>query len=201
MPSQLTNSASCCEITQRYTPSSLTAVIADFLDAESTRVAERTGAFFGALDRLFRRSLEQTMAAIVDPELNQRRALVRLNPTFFSLYPDSVDVHAKVDALTRSQENPEWVRWLQNFLAEHQSRLTTTDTELLASVCHGALMGVVSRCVELPDRDSVFAEAKVELLLLLLRYLMCTPPTRQDCQRYLNALDIERNSPEERELS
>jgi AcrR family transcriptional regulator len=164
------------------------AVIADFLDGEATRFAERTAELFSVIDRLSRHSLEHTLAAIVELELDQRRALVEIIPAFFERYPQSVDIHAKVDALTRARDNPAWASWLPDFLAQHRSQLHDIDVDLLAIVCHGALKGVVTRCSESPDGSEASADAKVELLFLLLSYLMASPPGRDDCRRYLREL-------------
>ncbi len=164
------------------------AVIADFLDHEAMGVARRTAELFNVVDRLSKQSLEHTLAAIVELELDQRRALVRLNPAFFARYPESVDVHAKVNALTQSRQNPEWGDWLPGFLLQHHERLASDDVNLLASICHGALMGVLVRCADLPDEDDAFAKAKVELLVLLLAYLLPTSPDRDHCEGLLRNL-------------
>ena len=169
------------------------AVLADFLEQEAGRIAQRTAETFALIDRLSRQSLELTLAAVIELELEQRRALTRLNPGFFARYPQGVDVHAKVEALTRSRENPGWTTWLPEFLAQHRARLRSGDTGLLAALCQGALQGVVAQTPALPQDAAGFAHAKVELLLLLLNYLLAQPPSMEDCARLFSELSVMRD--------
>lgn len=164
------------------------AVLADYFDREADRIARRTAQLFEVVDRLSQRSLEHTLAAIVELELEQRRVLMRLNPDFFSRYPGGVDVHARVEALTRSQQNPGWEAWLPDFLARHRSRLRRNDTGLLASICHGALRGVVNPGAGLPPDAAGSDAARAELLFLLLGYLLARPPSMDDCERYFGEI-------------
>ncbi len=177
-------------------------VFAIRLEQEADRIARRTAELFEVVDRLSRRSLEHTLAAIVELELEQRRALTRLNPDFFSRYPGGVDVHARVEALTRSQQNPGWESWLPDFLGRYRSRLRGDDPVLLASVCHGALQGVVDR-LSWPPRDAAAGPdtARAELLFLLLGYLLATPPSMDDCERFFGELGTAADSPAGRDAA
>ena len=55
---------------------------------------------FVEIARLSRISLAQTLAAIVDMEIEQRLMLHRMDPVFFAAYRHSFDVHRRVDELT-----------------------------------------------------------------------------------------------------
>lgn len=164
------------------------AVIADFIDHEADGLAQRAADSFSLINRLSQTSLELTMAAIVDLEMAQQQTLVRLHPVFFHRYPEGANVHARVDALTRSQDNPDWASWLPDFLAGHRAQLRDTDPRMLAGMCQGVLHGVVTATSAAPVDAQGFAEARAELLFLLLTYLLKDPPSIADCRAFLDEL-------------
>ena len=165
------------------------AILADYFEHEATRIAEHAAALFELIDRLSRKSLEHTLAAIVELELSQRRALTRMNPEFFARYPQGVDIHHKVEALTRARENPDWATWLPRFLEQHQQKLRIRDTQRLAGICQAALRGVNSLSSPAAWEDDDPVTAKVETLALLLRYLLDKPPTTEACRVLFEEID------------
>lgn len=165
------------------------AILADFYDAESSAFAAMAAQRFRLLDRLSKESLEKTLAAIIDLELQQILALSRLHPGFFAQYRGNFDIHDKVNELTQSQHNPSWEQWFPQFLNAHASRLRAADIDLLSEVAYRALQGAL-QTISLERVKALGSEAlKTELLYLLLSYLLAEPPTVDDCRAFFGALD------------
>jgi len=129
---------------------------------------------FGEIDRISRVSLEDTLAAIVDMEVEQRLMLQRMDPAFYRAYQHSFDIHRQINELQVSQSFPGWDEWLIAFLERHRERLRSEDIASLSRIASHALSGVL---LSISSEDPELLEQegfKQELVTLLLRYL-CQP--------------------------
>lgn len=126
------------------------------------------------IEQLSRVSLEDTLAAIVDMEVEQRLMLHRMDPEFYRAYQHSFDIHRQINELTISLSNPGWDEWLPRFLELHKERLRSGDIDKLSRIASHTLSGVLlstsSQEPELLEQECF----KQELVTLLLNYL-CKP--------------------------
>lgn len=138
---------------------------------EYTHAAQKRIREIGRLSQI---SLEDTLAAIVDMEVEQRLMLHRMDPDFYCAYQHSFDVHRQINELQVSQSYPGWDEWLAAFLTQHRERLRSDDIPRLSRITSHALSGVLlsasSEEPELLEQESF----KRELLTLLMNYLCNT---------------------------
>ena len=126
---------------------------------------------FSEIDKLSRASLEDTLAAIVEMEVEQRLMLLAMDAEFYRAYQHNFDIHRKINELTISMSNPGWEEWFPDFLQRHKERLRSNDVQRLSRIASHAITGVLLSAIsEDPDlltRD----EFKEDLSTLLIRYL------------------------------
>ncbi|WP_188109592.1 TetR/AcrR family transcriptional regulator [Pseudohalioglobus sediminis] len=123
------------------------------------------------IERLSRVSLEDTLAAIVDMEVEQRLMLQRMDPEFYRAYQHSFDIHRQINELQISRSHPGWDEWLASFLRRHKAKLRSNDIDKLSRIASHALSGVLlSASSEEPELLEQ-ASFRQELVTLLLRYL------------------------------
>ncbi|WP_162846020.1 TetR/AcrR family transcriptional regulator [Seongchinamella sediminis] len=150
------------------------AVLAEVFQDQVRQYKEAAVKRLGEIDRLSRVSLEDTLAAIIAMEIEQRLILHRMDPAFYQAYQHSFDIHRQINDLQLSQSFPGWDDWLREFLELHRQRLRTDDIDslsrMLSHTLSGVLLSVSSEEPELLEQTA-FRE---ELLTLLLRYL-CRP--------------------------
>ena len=147
------------------------AVLADVFEEQISQYTNAARERFLAIDRLSRNSLEDTLAAIVEMEIDQRLMLYRMDPQFYRVYQHSFDVHRRIDDLTIALSNPGWDEWFPRFLARHADRLRSRDVDLLSRVASHALAGVLLSTVA--EEPALLEQEcfKEEVLKLLLSYL------------------------------
>ena len=126
---------------------------------------------FIEIDRLSRKTLEGTLKAIVEMEIEHRRLLHHMNSEFYRVYQHSFDVHQRVNELTISLDNPSWEHWFPQFLSYHREKLRSQDLDALSRMARHSLEGtLLTTLAENPEQldEDAF---KDELLTLLLNYL------------------------------
>jgi len=147
------------------------AVLAEVFEDRVRQFAQAARERFAEIDRLSRTSLEDTLAAIVEMEFDQRVVLLRMDPQFYRAYQHSFDIHRQINDLTIALNNPGWDEWFPRFLARYADRLRSRDVELLSRVVSHALAGLLLSTVaeepELLEQDAY----KEEVVTLLLAYL------------------------------
>lgn len=159
----------------RYFPNK-EAVLAEVFEQQIQAHLQAARERIGEIERLSHHSLEQTLAAIIDMEVEQRLNMQRLEPEFHRVYQQSVDLHRRINDLSVSLDNPSWDAWFPQLLELHRERLRPIDPELLSHVARSTLEGLlVAALDEIPE--SVSSESlKAEILQVLLRYLLRTEP-------------------------
>ena len=147
------------------------AVLAEVFQEQVRKYKDAAVERFAEIDRLSRISLEDTLAAIVDMEVEQRLMLHRMDPAFYRAYQHSFDIHRQINELQLSQSYPGWDEWLVALLERHRERLRTDDIDRLSRIASHALSGVLlsisSEEPELLEQQGF----RQELVALLLRYL------------------------------
>jgi AcrR family transcriptional regulator len=147
------------------------AVLAEVFEEQISQYTRAARERFLEIERLSRRSLEDTLSAIVDMEVDQRLLLYRMDPQFYRAYQHSFDIHRRVNELTIALSNPGWEEWFPRFLERHTDRLRSRDVGLLSRVASHALAGVLlSTVAEEPELLDT-AAFKEEVVTLLLGYL------------------------------
>jgi len=147
------------------------AVLAEVFEDRISQYAQAARERFVEIDRLSRTSLEATLAAIVEMEVEQRLMLYRMDPQFYRAYQHSFDIHRRINDLTLALNNPGWDEWFPRFLARHADRLRSPDVELMSRVASHALAGLLlSTVAEEPELLEQQAY-KEEVCNLLLAYL------------------------------
>lgn len=152
------------------------AVLAEVFEEQVRNYAALARARFADIDRLSRVSLENTLRAIVDMEIEQRQLLLRMEPAFYRTYQHSFDIHRRVNEMTQSMDNPGWQQWFPTFLSRHRHRLRSDDFGLLSRIALHALSGTLQEMVAEDPQCLGEATTREELLTLLLNYLCHTPP-------------------------
>lgn len=150
------------------------AVLAEVFQDQVRQFTDPAVTRFEEIARLSRVSLEETLAAIVDMEIEQRLMLHRMDPAFYRVYQHSFDVHRQINESQVAQSYPGWDEWLRSLLEHHRQRLRSEDIDTLARMLNhslsGILLSVSSEEAELLEQ----AAFREELVSLLLRYL-CRP--------------------------
>lgn len=176
------------------------AVLADFYEIESAALADLSTERFALINRLSKKSLEKTLAAIIDLEVQQLHVLSRLHPDFFASYHASYDIHERVNSLTKEHQNPSWEEWFPEFLGLHGNRLRSRNLRLLSDVAYGALRGAMQTVVRLnqesaashtdsPVTATELTTLKCEILYLLLAYLLQDRPCAEQCKQFFDLKD------------
>ena len=147
------------------------AILADVFEEQIRQYTATAAERFEDIDRLSRVSLEDTLRAIVDMEVEQCLMLYQMDPDFYRAYQHSFDIHRRINELTISLSNPAWEEWFPRFLAQHRDKLRSDDVDLLSRIAShtlsGALVSTVSKEPELLHREGF----KRELFELLRGYL------------------------------
>jgi len=148
------------------------AVLANVYEESLEQLAEQGKRRLLKLQALSEHSLEETLAQIIDWEIEQTLFLHTLNPEFFREYQSSFDAHQRINEMTQSLDNPSWEVWTVEFLGKHRSRLRSDDLALLGFVLRHTLQGNLQGGIR--ENPEYFAEAsfKQELLNLLLGFLL-----------------------------
>lgn len=147
------------------------AVLAEVFEEQISQYTHAAQERFLEIDRLSRESLEDTLAAIVQMEVDQQLMLYRMDPQFYRAYQHSFDIHRRVNDLTISLSNPGWEEWFPRFLSRHTDRLRSRDVELLSRVASHALAGVLLSTVAEEPELLEQASFREEVFKLLLSYL------------------------------
>lgn len=148
------------------------AVLAEVFKEQIERYTQTARERFEEIETLSRESLEDTLAAIIDMEIDQRLLLYRMDPEFYRIYQHSFDIHRRVNELTVSMDNPSWEDWFPRFLGYHRHRLRQGDLGLMSQMARHALEGtLLATLVEQPQQLQS-QSFKRELLTLLLGYLL-----------------------------
>ncbi|WP_238946884.1 TetR/AcrR family transcriptional regulator [Seongchinamella unica] len=147
------------------------AVLADVFQQQIQQYQDTAIKRFGEIDRLSRVSLEDTLAAIVDMEVEQRLMLHRMDPAFYKAYQHSFDIHRQINEMQISQSYPGWDEWLCELLERHRERLRGSDIKRLSRIASHTLSGVLLSASS--DEPELLAQEsfRKELVNLLLRYL------------------------------
>ncbi|MDE0951166.1 MAG: TetR/AcrR family transcriptional regulator [Halioglobus sp.] len=161
----------------RYFPNK-EAVLAEVFEKQIEGYAEKIRKRIGEIERLSHESLEKTLAAIIDMEIEQRLALVRMEPEFYGLYQRSLDFHRRTNELSVSLDNLSWEAWFPRLLGQHRERLRNGGLEAMSHIARSALEGLlVTALSNIPETLNTQA-LKGEILDLLLRYLLADPEQR-----------------------
>lgn len=160
----------------RYFPNK-EAVLAEVFERHIEQYTADARSRIGDIERLSHESLEETLSAIISMEVDQRLALLRMEPEFYQLYQQSLDFHQRIDELSVAMDNLPWDVWFTRLLSQHQHRLRPGNVEVLSHIARTALDGVLvtalSDVPEALDGETL----KSEILALLLRYLLREPAT------------------------
>ena len=124
-----------------------------------------------AIHELSLSSLEDTLRAIVEMEVEQHLLLYRMDPVFYRVYHHSFDIHHRINELTQSLDNPGWDEWFPGFLERHRSRLRDTDPHLLSRLTSHALRSIPLSIMATEPHLLEQAAFKEELFVMLLGYL------------------------------
>ena len=155
------------------------AVLVDVYDEIIGALLVRARERFEEIDRLAGQSLELTLAAIVDMEIAQLRELNRLAPDFYHRYQHRFDIHARIDELACSLDNPSWEAWFSRFLGRHRRHLRPGDTDLFSLFVRKTLRANLRwAALEQPGLLGS-GEFREELLSMLLAYLQSPQEGRQ----------------------
>lgn len=147
------------------------AILTEVFEEQIQQLTTIASKRFAQVDRLSRESLEDTLAAIIDMEIEQRLTLQRMDPAFYRAYQHSFDVHRRVSELTVAMDNPPWETWFPQFLSYHAEQLRSGDLQALGQVARLALLGAIIQA-EAEDPGLLSQEGfRAELLTLVLNYL------------------------------
>jgi len=138
--------------------------IADYLAGARQRIDE--------IEQLSHESLEQTLAAIIDMQVEQHLALQRMAPDFYRHYRQSMDFHRRTNDLSVSLDNEPWDAWFTRLLARHRERLRPVALAVLSHVARTALDATLVAAVTARPPEIDPQLLKDEILQLLLRYLI-----------------------------
>lgn len=147
------------------------AILTEVFEEQVRQLTELASSRFTQMDRLSRESLEDTLAAIVDMEIEQRLTLHRMDPAFYSAYQHSFDVHRRINELTVAMDNPAWEAWFPQFLSYHAEQLRSDDFQALGQIARLALVGTIIQAEAEDPALLTQARFREELLQLLLSYL------------------------------
>lgn len=148
------------------------AVLAEVFKDQVRRYMSTAGDRIAEIDRLSRLSLSETLAAIIDMEIEQRLLLLAMEPEFYRAYQHYYDIHDRVNALTLSMDNPGWDQWFPQFLGRHLQQLRSDDVATLSHVASHALTGTLQSVVENEPERLGDESLRRELHFLLLNYLV-----------------------------
>lgn len=151
------------------------AVLADVYEEQMACLSERAEQEFSRIQRLSEQSLEATLEAIIDLELELLSRLYSIHSDFYLQYRQSFDILRRVNDLALSLSNPSWESWFPQFLRRHRERLHPGDIDTMSFITRSSLDACLKAAlVERPQtlRNSGFRR---ELLDLLLRYLLQPP--------------------------
>ena len=123
------------------------AILAQVFEEQIERYIESARDKIFEIDRLSRTDFTATLCAIADMELDQRLLLYRMEPDFYSTYQQSLDIHARVDELTVSMNNPSWGEWFNDFLAMHLRDVPGEELATLGKLATHALSGALDSVV------------------------------------------------------
>lgn len=147
------------------------AVLAEVFEEQVRNYAAAARERFEEIDRLSKTSLEDTLRAIVDMEIEQRLLLLHMEPVFYRAYQHSFDIHRRVNELTLALDNPGWETWFPRFLEYHRAQLRSGDLQVLGKIAMHALSGTLASLVAGEPERLAEASTREELLALLLNYL------------------------------
>lgn len=148
------------------------AVLAEVFEEQIKQYTNTARERFQEIDRLSRISLEDTLAAIIEMEIEQCLLLYRMDPGFYRTYQHSFDIHRRINELTVSLENPAWEEWFPQLLAYHREQLRSEDLDTLSNVAMHALSGTILSTLAADPKRLEQETFREELLKLLLRYLL-----------------------------
>jgi AcrR family transcriptional regulator len=151
------------------------AVLASVYDKELQHLADLSAHRFGDIHAMSERSLEGTLAAIIDLEADQLLALHKLNPDFYAQYSQSYDVHRAVDEKTQSMQNPSWKEWLPSFLSLHKKRLRSDDISTLSFIARNTMRGILQAALNEDPGVLESEKFRSEILTVLVLYLVSEP--------------------------
>ena len=147
------------------------AILADVFEEQVSQYTQAARKRFRDIDRLSRLSLDETLAAIVAMEVEQRLMLYRMDPAFYRAYQHSFDMHQRINELTISLSNPGWDEWFPRFLAMHKDKLRSQDVVTLSRIVSHALSGLFQSVVDAEPELLEQEEFKQEVVTLLRSYL------------------------------
>ncbi len=147
------------------------AILADVFEEQVSEYTAAAKERFLEIERLSRKSLEETLAAIVDMEVEQHLMLYRMDPEFYREYQHSFDIHRRINDLTVAIDNPAWEEWFPRLLSRHSDRLRHDDIETLSRVASHALAGSLLSTISEEPQLLETANFKQEVYTLLLNYL------------------------------
>jgi AcrR family transcriptional regulator len=149
----------------------LAAVYAVKLAADAEALVLRTR----GIDAIAKRSLEDSLRAVIHSEIEMHRSFSRLNEQFYGRYHSAFDLLTATDQRATAHGQPTLDEWFPRVLERHRERLRVTDLALasllVTRTLHGAMRFAIEERPDLLDSPA-FEE---ELLALLLRYLEAEP--------------------------
>jgi len=148
------------------------AILADVFEQQIRQYTDTAAERFEEIDRLSRISLGETLAAIVDMEVDQCLMLYQMDPDFYRAYQHSYDIHRRINELTISLSNPAWEEWFPQFLALHRDKLRGDDIDLLSRIASHTLSGVLVSTVS-EEPELLQKEGFKQELFELLRGYLC----------------------------
>lgn len=147
------------------------AILAEVFEEQAREYTAAARQRFLDIQALSQASLEATLAAIVDMEVEQHLMLYRMDPQFYRQYQHSFDMHRRINELTVAIDNPAWEEWFPRFLSHHRDRLRSGDIDTLSRVAShaltGALLSTLSEDPQLLEQEGF----KREVYTLLFNYL------------------------------
>lgn len=147
------------------------AILADVFEEQIRQYTDAAQLRFQEIHELSCKSLEDTLAAIVEMEVEQRLLLHRMDPAFYRAYQHSFDIHRRINALTLSLSNPGWEEWFPQFLSMHRDKLRSDNIDLLSRTASHALAGTLMSTVAEDPELLETNDLKRELVTLLVNYL------------------------------
>jgi len=148
------------------------AILADVFEQQIRQYTDTAAERFEEIDRLSRISLGETLAAIVDMEVDRCLMLYQMDPDFYRAYQHSYDIHRRINELTISLSNPAWEEWFPQFLALHRDKLRGDDIDLLSRIASHTLSGVLVSTVS-EEPELLQKEGFKQELFELLRGYLC----------------------------
>lgn len=127
------------------------------------------------IEKAANRSLENTLRAVIQTEVDLHRGLSRLHEGFYGRYHRSFDLLTEVNKRAVAHGQPPFDEWFLTLLERHRARLRVVDLSLASFLATRAMEGAL--CFAVEERpDLLEREAfQEELLALLLRFLEVRP--------------------------